>query len=183
MLLVPLKTAGIGDPVVRLTKKNGRLIGGFTRWSSFATLQGGYWSDAEDVLQEPFEPWLETLLQQNPQLVPLSEIMTNDCLFFLRLKGLHVQRMQGKPGYMHAESKSVFSPDMQSPVLRVYGDPHLGSIVCECQNKWIDLKRPKMTHYLAELVGPEATCGCRSWLDRRTHACLRFSLPKNWHTH
>ena len=187
VLLVPLKTAGIGDPVIRLRKKNGRMIGGFTRWSWFMTLQGDYHSDREDILHEPFEPSLEALLLAEPQVVVLPEPLTIDCLFFLRLKGLCFQGFQNNHpgahqlhgGFLHRESMSVFSPDNNSPVLKVYGDPDLGKLISDYQQEWKNLGRPIITDCSVELVGRDAACNDpRSWLDKRQHACLKFTLGR-----
>lgn len=182
-LLVPLKTSGIGDPLIRLTKHNGRLIGGFSRWSWFMTLQGDYWTGAEDILEEPFEPWLNSLLQEDPEVVALPEVITSDCLFFLRLKGLRFQGIRANPwellgGCLHHESGSVFSPDMQWPVLRLYGNADLGKLVSNCQEEWIRLGRPRITDFHVELVDRDACSDSQSWLDKREHACLRFSLGR-----
>ena len=182
-LLLPLKTAGIGDPVIRLRKRDGRVIGEFTRWSRFMTLQGDYWSDVEDILQEPFEPRLEALLLQEPKQILLSEPITPDGLFFARLKGLHFQGLHNddhgvlRVGYLHSESMSVLLPDKESPVLQVCGDSDVGTIVSGYHEEWIHLGRPRITDYRAELVDRDAVCeDSRSWLDTRRHACLRFSL-------
>jgi len=179
VLLVPLKTSGIGDPLIRLRNQNRRLIGGFSRWSWFATLQGDYWTGAEDILQEPFEPWLNLLLQGDTRVVALPEVVTLDCLFFLRLKGLRFQGIKGKRGYVHNESQSVFSPDMHWPVLRLYGNSDLGKLVLNCQEEWIRLGRPNIADFHVELVDRDAACSdSKSWLDKRQHACLRFSLGR-----
>ncbi|MCX6377502.1 MAG: hypothetical protein NTU88_15950 [Armatimonadetes bacterium] len=182
-LLVPLKTAGIGDPLILLRKRDGRMIGEFTRWSWFCTLQGDYWSDVEDILEEPFEPRLDALLVQEPKPILLSEPITFDSLFFARLKGLRFQGLRSKDhaalhgAYLHSESMSVFFPDKESPVLQVCGDSDLGTTVSGYHEEWIRLGRPRITDYRVELVDRDAICGdSRSWLDTRRHACLRFSL-------
>jgi len=186
-LLVPLKTAGIGDPVIRLRKLNGRMMGGFTRWSWFMTLQGDYHTDEEDILHEPFEPSLEALLQAEPQVVVLPEPFTMSLLFFLRLRGLRFQGFQNNApgayqlhgGFLHRESMSVFSPDNQSPVLKVFGDPDLGKLVSDGQQEWKNLGRPNITDYSIQLVDQEAVCNDpQSWLDKRRHACLVFTLGR-----
>ena len=187
ILLVPLKTAGIGDPVIRLRKQSGRMIGGFTRWSWFKTLQGDYWSDSEDILQGPFEPSLEALLLAEPQVVVLPEPLTIDCLFLLRLKGLrfqgfqsnHPRALQLHGGFLHRESMSIFSPDNNSPVLKMYGDSDLGKLVSDCQREWISLGRPPITDFRVELLDGDAACNDpQSWLDKRQHACLKFTLGR-----
>lgn len=187
ILLVPLKTAGIGDPVIRLKKQNGRMTGGFSRWSWFMTLQGDHGSQAEDILEEPFEPSLEALLLAEPQVVVLPEPLTIDCLFFLRLRGLRFQGFQSNypraiqlhGGCLHRESKSLFSWDRDYPVLRVYGDSDVGKQVSDCQHEWKNLGRPIITDYSVELVDRDAACSdSRSWLDKRQHACLRFTLGR-----
>jgi protein-L-isoaspartate(D-aspartate) O-methyltransferase len=188
VLLVPLKTAGIGDPVIRLRKQSGRMVGRFSRWSWFNTLQGDYWSDSDDVLQGRLEPSLEALLLEEPQVVVLPEPFTIDFLFFLRLKGLrfqgfqsnHPRALQLHGGFLHRESMSVFSPQRDSPVLRLYGDSDLGKLVSENQQEWRNLGRPMITDYSIELVDTDAVCNDpRSWLDNRQHACLKFTLGRS----
>ena len=187
ILLVPLKTAGIGDPLIRLRKQDDRMVGRFSRWSWFKTLQGDYWSDSEDILEGPFEPSLEALLLAEPQVFALPEPLTIDCLFFLRLKGLRFQGFQSNDprslqlhgGCLHRESMSVFSPDRDWPVLRVYGNSDLGNLVSDCQQEWIQLGRPRITDFRIELVGRDAACyDTRFWLDKRRHACLKFTLGR-----
>lgn len=185
ILLVPLKTSGIGDPLIRLTKQNGHLIGGFGYWPWFVNLQGDYGTGAEDVLMKPLEPWLDSLLQEDPRVVALPEVMTRDCLFFLRLKGLRFQGVQSRNpwellgGYLHLESGGVFSPDTEWPVLRLYGYSDLGKLVADYQKEWIRLGRPVITDFHVELVDGDAACrGSQTWLDKRRHACLRFALGR-----
>ena len=190
VLLVPLKTSGIGDPLIRLRKRDGRMIGGFSRWSWFGALQGDYWTGAEDILEEPFEPWLDSLLQEDRRVVALPEVVTRDCLFFLRLKGLRFQGVRSKNpsellgGYLHHESGSVFCPDMQWPVLRLYGNSDLGKLVSNCQKEWIRLRRPGISDFHVELVDRDAACSdSQSWLDKRQHACLKFTLGRETDRH
>jgi len=185
VMLVPLRTAGIGDPLIRLTKQNGRVVGGFSGWSWFMTLQGEYWTDAEDILQLPFEPWSDSLLEKDPQTVSLREPMTLDCLVFLRLKGLKFQGLRSKDmrilhgGYLHHQSRTVFVPDKDLPQLRIYGAIELAETVASYQAEWIRLGRPRITDYQVEVVDRNTSeSGPRAWIDQRQDVCLRLSLDQ-----
>ena len=64
-------------------------------------------------------------------------------------------------------------------MLRIYGDSDLGKVVSDCQQEWISLGRPIITDYGVELVDKGTVCSDpQSWLDKRQHACLEFTLGR-----
>ncbi|MXY99106.1 hypothetical protein F4Y93_00130, partial [Candidatus Poribacteria bacterium] len=51
ILVMPLKTGSVGDPILQLHKRDGKLTGKFTRWAGFMNLQGDFRYSAEEVLE------------------------------------------------------------------------------------------------------------------------------------
>ena len=65
-LVIPLKTRGVGDPILRLHRQGDRLTGKFTLWAGFRSLQGNFRSPSEDILEPPWDPVIKELLQEKP---------------------------------------------------------------------------------------------------------------------
>jgi hypothetical protein len=182
VLLLPLKTGGLGDPILRLRKRGGQLTGGFTRGSGFMTLQGDFWNGLHDVLEGSREALVEELLSQEPSEMPLVAPMSPDCLFFLRLKGAHFQALLDADGevapiptLLDRESGVILAASRENPSMQVHGEHSAAGRVALGQQEWIALGRPGITDYKVDLLDPGADIG-DGWGDRRSHATLRFSL-------
>ena len=99
ILVMPLKTRGVGDPILRLQKRDGKFTGKFMSWAGFMNLQGDFCSSSEDLLAPPWDPVVEALLQEEPTSVPLPTICGTDCAFWLRLNGEPIQTLGEYKGH------------------------------------------------------------------------------------
>jgi len=185
ILLVPLKTGGIGDPVLRLQRHNGRLEGEFTQWSGFQTLQGNFWSGSEDLLEPPWDSLIDKLLSQVPKKFTLPEPMDINCLFFLRLKGerfqalLDYERKIGwHPTIFNYETESIFVTSREA-LIQVYGDVAAAERLVLGLKEWIALGRPRFTDYSVEIVDVDfSSSRANEWIDKRPYTTLKLSLEK-----
>jgi len=183
-LLVPLKTRGLGDPLLRLSKREGQLTGGFTRWSGFLTLQGAFWSGSEDQLQAAGHPALQELVSREAKKVAFPDRVDFDCAFFFHLKGRSIQGLldcvdwNGRAlALFDRDSAMVCVANPEEPVVEVYGNVEAAERLIRDQREWIGLGRPRITDYSVVLAEPGAlTEAGEGWIDRRPHATLRFSL-------
>jgi protein-L-isoaspartate(D-aspartate) O-methyltransferase len=192
VLVLPLKTAGIGDPVLRLRKDGQRVAGQFTRWCYFVPLVGAFLNGEQEGLLPPWEPFIEELRRREPTKVPIAESVDRDCVFLAYLTtGLvrGTQPLRVRPGPLpgsYAADLAVFDPQSRSicvalseePAVEVYGDLGGAERLAITQQEWIALGRPKITDYKVELVDPARAAEEHGvWIDRRPHATLKFSLP------
>ena len=190
VLVMPLKTGGVGDPILRLHKHDNRLTGKFTRWAGFMNLQGNFRSAAEDVLEPPWDPVVAALLQEEPTPVPFPTSFDTDCAFWLRLNGVPMRMLgeyKGQRG-MHAVlldkelpalyvPQSVYATEVGKCV-DVYGDPQRVEQFIDGIEAWIDLGEPKITDYYVQLINPAVSSDTepQCYIDKRPHATLKFSL-------
>ena len=192
ILLMPLKTRGVGDPILRLHKQGDTLTGRITRWAGFMNLQGKFRSASEDMLEPPWDPIVDSLLQMEPQSVLLPMIFSGDCGFWLRLNGepmqtfLEYKAQRGVfPVRLDRELPALYVPQSgYTPIpaerMDVYGDPRHVETFINGITEWIHLGQPKITDYAIEVVGPAVSNAAapHSYIDERPHARLRFSLPE-----
>lgn len=194
ILVMPLKTGGVGDPILRLHKHGNKLTGRITRWAGFMNLQGNFRSAAEDVLEPPWDPVVESLLQEEPTPVPFPTSFDTDCAFWLRLNGVPMRMLgeyKGQRG-MHAVlldeelpalyvPQSVYATEVGKCV-DVYGDPQLVKRFIDGIEAWIDLGEPKITDYHVELINPAVSSDTepQCYIDKRPYATLKFSLTGDY---
>jgi protein-L-isoaspartate(D-aspartate) O-methyltransferase len=184
ILLLPFKMRGIGDPLLRLEKHDGRIKGGFVGWSGFMTLQGDFWTDEEDPLWPPWDPLIDRLLSGRSETLSISEPMSVDCLFLLYLEGVrfralfdYERNIGAKPTVFDRESESICSFDFKEPVVTVYGDRSAAEWLVFGLQEWSRMDRPRIADFRVTLLGseidrPEAG----GWLIKRPHATLELLL-------
>ena len=191
ILVMPLKTRGAGDPILRLHKQGNTLTGTITRWAGFMDLQGNLKSSTEDALKPTSDPVVEALLQEEPTFTPLRASVGSDCALYLRLNGEPMETLweyKGQGG-MHSVlldrelpalcvPRSIYEPKPENRV-EVYGNPQLADRFITGTEDWINLGSPKITDYHIELIDPAASddAAPHSYIDKRPNAILRFSLP------
>ena len=191
ILVMPLKTKGAGDPILRLHKQGNKLAGVITRWAGFMDLQGNFKSSTEDALEPSSDPVVEALLQEEPTFIPLRAYVGSDCALYLRLNGESIETLweyQGQRG-MHSVlldrelpalcvPQSVYEPKPENRV-DAYGDPKLADRFITRIEEWGNLGSPKITDYHIELIDSAASDDMvpHSYIDKRPNATLRFSLP------
>ena len=190
ILVMPFKTRGIGDPILRLQKRNGKLTGKFTQWAGFMNLQGDFTSSSEDILEPPWDPVVEALLQEEPTSVPLPTVCGTDCAFWMRLNGEPVQTLgeyKGQrtmaPVLLDREAPALYIPYSgwlfgSEKRMDVHGNQrHVGRFI-KLMEEWMNLGEPKYTDYHVELIDSTVAddIGSHSYLDKRPNATLRFSL-------
>lgn len=194
VLVMPLKTGGVGDPILRLHKHGNKLTGKITRWAGFMNLQGNFRSAAEDVLEPPWDPVVAALLQEEPTPVPFPTSFGTDCAFWLRLNGVPMRMLgeyKGQRG-MHAVlldkelpalyvPQSVYATEVGKCV-DVYGNPQRVERFIDGIEAWIDLGEPKITDYHVELINSAASSDTepRGYIDKRPYATLKFSLTDDF---
>ena len=190
ILVMPLKTRGVGDPILRLQKRDGKLTGKFTRWAGFMNLQGDFRSSSEDRLEPPWDPVVEALLQEEPTSVSLPTVCGSDCTFWLRLNRVPIQTLGEYKGYratvhvlLDRELPALYVPYAGSPFgvekrMDVYGSQQLVKDFIKGVEEWVDLGGPRPTDYHIELIDPTASddMGSYGYIDKRPSATLRFSL-------
>ena len=191
ILVMPLKTRGAGDPILRLHKQGNTLTGTFTQWAGFMDLQGNFKSSTEKALEPSSDPVLETLLQEVPTFVPLRAYVGSDCALYLRLNGEPMETLweyKAQRG-MHSVlldrelpalcvPRSIYEPKPENRV-EAYGSPQgVDRFITKIEG-WITLGSPKITDYHIELIDPAASddVALHSYIDKRPNATLRFSLP------
>ena len=191
ILVMPLKTRGAGDPILRLHKQGNTLTGTFTQWAGFMDLQGNFKSSTENALEPSSDPVLETLLQEVPTFVPLRAYVGSDCALYLRLNGEPMETLweyKAQRG-MHSVlldrelpalcvPRSIYEPKPENRV-EAYGSPQgVDRFITKIEG-WITLGSPKITDYHIELIDPAASddVALHSYIDKRPNATLRFSLP------
>ena len=190
VLVMPLKTKGIGDPILRLQKQDGKLKGEFTQWAGFMNLQGDFKSDAEASLEPPWDPVVAALLQAEPTSVPFPVDFGSDCAFYLRLNGEPMQTLweyKGQRGMypvlLDTALPALYVPQQVYAIdvgkcLDVYGNPQHVDRFIKGIEEWNDLGSPKITDYHIELLDPATSDAVapHSYIDKRPNATLRFSL-------
>lgn len=184
IVLIPLKAGGVGDPLLRLKKRHNCLGGQFVGYSGFMTLQGAFWTDAEDLLFPPWDPRIEELLNVEPTEIAVAEPIDIDCLFFLHLEGMRFHALideQSKLGWPRRvlycpEWNAIFSPGRKEPAVEIYGDTDIGEALTAASRKWIELGRPKLTDYRVELTDTCSSGVAEGWWVRRPNAVLGLSL-------
>ena len=190
ILVMPLKTNGAGDPILRFHKQGGKLTGKFTQWAGFMNLQGNFKSSAEDVLEPSSDPVVEALLQEESTSVPFPTAFGTDCAFWLRLNGVPMQMLgeyKGQRG-MHVVLLDKELPALYVPQsvyrtktgkrMDVYGNPQLVDRFIEGIEEWVSVGSPKLTDYHIELINPAESDDTAPYhyIDQRPNATLRFSL-------
>ena len=184
ILVIPLKTRGVGDPILRLHRQGDRLTGKFTLWAGFRSLQGNFRSPSEDILEPPWDPVIEELLQEKPTTVSLPEVVGPDCAFWLRLRGESIHTLgeyKGQSGMypvlLDRELPALYAPKPEKR-MEVYGNQQLVGRFIKGIEEWINLGKPRIIDYHVELVDPTELDDVAShrYIDRRPNATLRFSL-------
>ena len=191
ILVMPLKTRGAGDPILRFHKQGNKLTGTITRWAGFMDLQGNFKSSTEDPLEPTADPVIGTLLQEKPTFVPLRAYVGSDCALWLRLNGEPMETLWEYKGQVGMHSvlldrelpalcvpRSVYEPKPENRV-DTYGDPKLVDRFITRIEEWVNLGSPKTTDYHIELIDSAASDDMvpHSYIDKRPNATLRFSLP------
>ena len=191
ILVMPLKTRGAGDPILRLHKQGNKLTGTFTQWAGFMNLQGDFQSSAEDTLDPSADPVVEALLQEEPTFVPLRVYVASDCSFYLRLHGEPMETLWEYKGQSGMYSvlldrelptlcvpRSIREPTPENRV-DAYGNPQRVDRFIAGIEEWINFGSPKITDYHIELIDPAASedVAPHSYIDKRPNATLKFSLP------
>ncbi|MYC77160.1 methyltransferase domain-containing protein [Candidatus Poribacteria bacterium] len=191
ILVMPLKTRGAGDPILRLHKQGNKLTGTFTQWAGFMNLQGDFQSSAEDTLDPSADPVVEALLQEEPTFVPLRVYVASDCAFYLRLNGEPMETLWEYNGQSGMYSvlldrelptlcvpRSIREPKPENRV-DAYGNPQRVDRFIAGIEEWINFGSPKITDYHIELIDPAASedVAPHSYIDKRPNATLKFSLP------
>jgi len=191
ILVMPLKTPGIGDPILRLHRQGNRLVGGFTQWAAFMNLQGDFNSPDKGWLDPGSDSVIDQLLQEYPEKALLPDVFTLDCAFWLYLKGkpMHLlSEYQGVPGMypvlLDRELPALYVLYL-GPVPRpenfmeLYGSRQLVEEFVKEIEEWVNLGKPKMTDYHVELAVPgELADASYMWIDQRPNTAFRFSLQK-----
>ena len=190
ILVMPLKTKGVGDPILQLQKQGNKLTGKFTQWAGFMNLQGNFRSSTEDPLEPSSDPVVAALLREEPTFTPLHAYVASDCAFYLHLNGEPMETLweyQGQRG-MHSVlldrelpglcvPRSVLEPKPENRV-EAYGNPQLVDRFITGIEAWVNLGSPKITDYHIELIDPAVADDAApdSYIERRPNATLRFSL-------
>ena len=190
VLVMPLKTRGAGDPILRLHKQGNRLTGTITRWAGFMDLQGNFKSSTENALEPSSDSVVEALLQGEPTFTPLPAYVGSDCAFYLRLNGEPMESLweYKEQRGMHSVlldrelpalcvPLSVYEPKPENRV-EAYGNLQGVDRFITGIEAWINLGSPKITDYHIELIDPAASDDVvpHSYIDKRPNATLRFSL-------
>ncbi|MEW6753032.1 MAG: methyltransferase domain-containing protein [Candidatus Latescibacterota bacterium] len=183
VLLVPLQTGGLGNPLLRLRRSGGAASGRLTGWSGFRSLEGVYRDASQDPQEMAGDPQAERLPMQAPVEVRLPHPLDVHLTFFLRLRRPSVRGLMqagGALGFLpilvDRERDALFVPDPERPAVQVHGSTAAADWLVECCAGWDAAGRPKLTNYQVELVDPSASAVEGTWLDRRPHATLRLSV-------
>ena len=191
ILVMPLKTKGAGDPILRLHKQGNTLTGTITRWAGFMDLQGNFKSSTENALEPSSDPVVEALLRGEPTFTPLPAYVGSDCAFYLRLNGEPMETLweYKEQRGMHSVlldrelpalcvPLSIYEPKPENRV-EAYGNPQGVDRFIKGIEAWINLGSPKITDYHIELIDPVASddMAPHSYIDKRPNTTLRFSLP------
>jgi protein-L-isoaspartate O-methyltransferase len=92
VLLLPFKTRGMGDPLLRLRKADGRCTGGFVGYSGFMALQGRFLDESQFKPGLTEDDQVSRLLAEPPvQRMNLDANPEIDFLLFCRSLGLGLE--------------------------------------------------------------------------------------------
>jgi len=182
VLVLPFNVGGIGFPVLRLVKRDGRVAGRFTRWSGFYPMRGDFGSVPASGQEPGPSSEVDSLMQGDGTPIVLHQPVEQGLLFFLYLNGIRQTAFIYREGigsgfvFLDREAGSLcFIPHGDSP-MRVYGSPEMGERLARMQDEWLALGQPKMTDYELDYLGP-AICELKAneWLDERPCARLKVS--------
>ncbi len=184
VLLVPLKTGPVGDPLLRLQRHGNSITGRFVAPSGFMTLQGAFWTNSEDALVAPWDSQVDELLTSEPGTVSLPHPIDSDVLFFAYLKGMQLrslvdwQRMLGPDSYLlDQECGTIYVPDREHLSVKVYGDLTQARRWTGLIEEWIRLGKPRLTDFTVT-VAPSQTAPKEGsgWHVERRHNLYRFTI-------
>ena len=191
VLVMPLKTRGVGDPILRLEKQGNELRGKFTQWAGFMNLQGNFSSSTEDPLEPPSDPMVAALLREESMSVPLPIFLESHCALYLRLNGEPMHTLweyKGQGGMrsvlLDRELPALYVPQPAygpnpEKCMDVYGSHQRVDGFIKRIEEWVRLGEPKTTDYQIELINSTDSDDAvpHSYIDKRPHATLRYSLP------
>ena len=194
VLVVPLETGESSNPVLRLRKQNGRLIGGFTRYSGFYPMRGDF-SLPEPQISKETNDLMQRLVSGEhmemamPAQMPAGWQDFREFIFFLHVVGAPFETLAWRwqnseldaqemfPMFFDTESETVLATGRKEPVMWVYGNSASGERLASRVEEWVALGKPGFTDYRVELAAPNARVRRKNqWIDRRQHAALKISL-------
>ena len=181
ILLQPIEMPGMGNPVLRLQKSNGRLQGKFTRGSDFYPLRGDFGLDVENEADPCPKSLIEELHRIEPKAIPLHAPASADFFFFLHITGTPVQQTRWATSLGHVvfdrEFETAFFIALDQTLINVCGDPRPGERFVNRQEEWIRLGRPGVKDCQVELIRSRK---CRlkplEKLEKRPSVTLKLSL-------
>jgi protein-L-isoaspartate(D-aspartate) O-methyltransferase len=191
VLLVLLKLLEWGDPVLRLTKRKGRLTGRFTRWCGFMKLRGDYSHHLVDSIPPEASEELLLLLEQPLGLRPLpwegaadprNWTVRSNFSFFLSLadpRALHLYPrfsetdeilFEGGVGLLDLDRNSLAV--LHRDRMGVYGHEAMALRVQELYQEWMRHRAPHLVDYAVRvyLPGESARRPPGGWLMKRRFA-------------
>ena len=177
LLLVPLSTRGIGEPVLKLRKCGDQVAGRYMHWSWFQPGCGDYAPSAAT----DWDPVIEGILRDAHREISLLEPVEQDFLFFLYLSGLRfVSGARCTPlGYtlVDTESDSGFLVSFDKPAIYAGADAEAAERFVAKQEEWIGMGRPRVTDYRVVVGnGDHQHANGVTWVDQRPSTRLILSL-------
>ncbi|MEK7474418.1 MAG: methyltransferase domain-containing protein [Candidatus Coatesbacteria bacterium] len=186
VLLMPFKTRGMGDPLLRLRKAGGRCTGGFVGYSGFNALQGAFLEESQFKPGITEDDQVTRLLAEPPvRRMDLDGFSEIDFLLFCRSLGLDLEAawVRRADGAFHlildrkGDQALVMKWGEQGTWFK--GNANAGTSLLSTFGEWESLGRPALTRYRAEVISAgEEAVGEHAWIERRSHVRLRFSLEK-----
>ncbi len=185
ILLVPFRTYGAGDPVLRLQRSDESLSGGFVSYASFETLYGKYHDGRRTGLEYiSLSGREQNLLRKTPiRTFPFSWESQVDFAVFCNANGAEFEfgRAEvGGRGYwivVDHSAEIVMARESSSEYATLHADKGQDSMLLKMIDSWHWHGRPGITDYRVEAVASAAPrAGEKEWIDRRGHISLRLSL-------
>ncbi len=184
ILLVPFKTSGAGDPLLKLSKRDGEIAGAFVGYSGFHRLQGAFLDQSEKDWGELAEltEMEKTLLAKAPvkSIQGLDRKIADFSLF--------ARSCDYRPEYKRSmvddevcvlvsdpDSGTVIKSSVKTKLISVHSEREDGGKLGLALEGWEQAGRPELVDYEAEVVDPTTTnAGAGEWIERRRSVCLRI---------
>lgn len=182
VIVLPLEVPGCGNPILRIRKTHGTIVGEFTNWSRFRRCKGDFGIPPRKISFD--HKHLAAQSASEMLKVSLYEKLSRDFLFYLHttipevvcFDGCRLLESIGVPLMLGGLSTAL--ADHQQPLLYVSGEYQCVECIIGCQEDWIALGRPDITQYKVEVVPSHLYSRSPGELaDVRASSTLKLSLP------
>jgi len=186
MILIPFTMRGIGSPLLRLRKAEGRVRGKFVRYSTFMDLRGAFASELQKDRASENMRFGEELAKSEVRLeVDLSDWNepVTSWLFFSWFRGWRFDRYGGKrDGFqsvrlVDSRAKLLLETVLEHRKTYIRGDERAVSEFSSFLNEWRTQGSSTMQDCDVELLRVfPSSVEAGTWVEQRENAVLKISV-------